>query len=79
MSTREMRSVLEDDRVKQDLKEVYHKYDVTDVSPCSPRALLRADATVVQLWVLTIAGFIGVAGLIASITVCCMHYRSVFI
>lgn len=70
-----MLDVLEDESMADELKRVYDKYHVTNVAHCAPRIIARADATMIQLWVLVIACFIGFAGLIASITVCCMHCK----
>lgn len=75
MTTKEMMEVLDEMSVAEKLKDIYKKYHVTDVARCSHRNLEKAETTLVQVWVLVIACFIGLAGFIASCAVCCMHCK----
>lgn len=75
MTTKEMMEILEENSIAEKLKDVYHKYHVTNVAKCSQRNLAKAETTLIQVWVLVIACFIGLAGIIASCAVCCMHCK----
>ncbi|KAJ1528348.1 hypothetical protein ONE63_006768 [Megalurothrips usitatus] len=69
----EMESLLMD-KNNDELKSVYNRFHVRAVQRCAP-ALAKAEATWIQLWVLAIACFIGIASLIASCVVCCSYNR----
>ncbi|KAL0099048.1 hypothetical protein PUN28_020237 [Cardiocondyla obscurior] len=69
----EMRSLLTDPRNKE-LKKVYKTYHVEKVQHCAA-VVARADASVTQIWVLAIAVLVGIATIISSCTLCCMHAR----
>lgn len=69
----EMRSLLTDPRNKE-LKKVYKTYHVEKVQHCAA-VVARADASMTQIWVLVIAVLVGIATIISSCTLCCMHAR----
>ncbi|XP_044726882.1 cadherin-23 [Chrysoperla carnea] len=75
MSTNEMMNILNNEKIKDKLDTVYRDYNIVKVDTCSQKSLLRTEATRVQLWVLIIATFIGIAAFIASCTLCCLHRR----
>lgn len=78
MSTNEMMNILNNEKIKDKLDTVYREYNIAKVDTCSQKSLLRTEATRVQLWVLIIATFIGIAAFIASCTLCCLHRRYTF-
>ncbi|KAL1131312.1 hypothetical protein AAG570_010930 [Ranatra chinensis] len=56
------------------INEVYKKYNVQQVEKCVP-VLERAEVTWVQLCVLSIACFIGIASAISGCILCCTYNR----
>ncbi|KAE8743505.1 hypothetical protein FOCC_FOCC010892 [Frankliniella occidentalis] len=62
------------DKKNDELNSVYDRFHVRAVQRCAP-TLAKAEATWIQLWVLAIACFIGIASLIASCVVCCSYNR----
>ncbi|XP_076643103.1 cadherin 74A [Halictus rubicundus] len=69
----EMKALLTDPR-NEELKKVYRAYHVEKVQHCAP-LVARADASMTQMWVLAIAVLVGVATVISSCTLCCMHAK----
>ena len=69
----DMESLLKD-KNNDELKNVYVRFNVRSVQRCAP-TFAKAEATWIQLWVLAIACFIGIASLIASCVVCCSYNR----
>ncbi|XP_026826101.1 cadherin EGF LAG seven-pass G-type receptor 2 isoform X2 [Ooceraea biroi] len=69
----EMRALLTDPR-NEELKKVYRMYHVEKVQHCAA-LVARADASMTQMWVLAIAVLVGVAAIISSCTLCCMHSK----
>ncbi|KYQ51361.1 Cadherin-23 [Trachymyrmex zeteki] len=69
----EMRSLLTDPRNKE-LKKVYRTYHVEKVQHCAA-VVARADASMTQIWVLAIAVLVGIATIISSCVLCCMHAK----
>jgi len=69
----EMRTLLTDSR-NEELKKVYRMYHVDKVQYCAA-LVARADASMTQMWVLAIAVLVGIAAIISSCTLCCMHSR----
>ncbi|KAK0090985.1 hypothetical protein PV326_003908 [Microctonus aethiopoides] len=69
----EMKALLRDSR-NEELKKVYEKFHVEKVQHCAA-LVARADASMTQMWVLAIAGLVGIAAIISSCTLCCMHSK----
>ncbi|KAG7208603.1 hypothetical protein KM043_014812 [Ampulex compressa] len=69
----EMKALLTDPR-NEELKKVYRKYHVEKVQHCAA-VVARADASMTQIWVLAIAVLVGVAAIISSCALCCMHAK----
>ncbi|KAL6429278.1 hypothetical protein ACFW04_008175 [Cataglyphis niger] len=69
----EMRTLLTDPK-NQELKKVYKAYHVEKVQHCAA-IVARADASMTQIWVLAIAVLVGIATIISSCTLCCMHSK----
>ena len=69
----EMKALLTDPK-NDELKRVYRTYHVEKVQHCAP-LVARADASMTQMWVLAIAVLVGVAAIISSCTLCCMHAK----
>ncbi|XP_016921882.1 cadherin-23 isoform X3 [Apis cerana] len=69
----EMKALLTDPK-NEELKRVYRTYHVEKVQHCAP-LVARADASMTQMWVLAIAVLVGVAAIISSCTLCCMHAK----
>lgn len=69
----EMRALLTDPK-NQELKKVYKAYHVEKVQHCAA-IVARADASMTQIWVLAIAVLVGIATIISSCTLCCMHSK----
>uniref|UniRef100_T1IAK5 Cadherin domain-containing protein n=1 Tax=Rhodnius prolixus TaxID=13249 RepID=T1IAK5_RHOPR len=55
-----------------EIDDIYHKYNVQSVQRCAP-LLIKAEVTWVQLCVLAIACFIGIASLISGCVLCCSY------
>lgn len=73
----EMKALLRDAR-NEELKKVYEKFHVEKVQHCAA-TVARADASTTQMWVLAIAALVGVAAIISSCTLCCMHSKYFFL
>ncbi|XP_011302373.1 cadherin EGF LAG seven-pass G-type receptor 2 [Fopius arisanus] len=69
----EMKALLRDSR-NDELKKVYEKFHVEKVQHCAA-LVARADASMTQMWVLAIAALVGVATIISSCVLCCMHSK----
>ena len=69
----EMKALLRDPK-NEELKKVYDKYHVEKVQHCAV-LVARADASMTQMWVLAIAALVGVAAVVSSCTLCCMHSK----
>ncbi|XP_012288169.1 cadherin-87A [Orussus abietinus] len=69
----EMKALLTDPR-NEELKKVYRMYHVDKVQHCAP-IVARADASMTQMWVLAIAALVGIAAIISSCALCCMHAK----
>ncbi|XP_050441705.1 cadherin-23 [Adelges cooleyi] len=63
-----------EDPTNHELKNVYKLYDVKTIERCSPKQT-KAAVTWVQLSVLGIAGFIGIASILASCILYCSYKR----
>ncbi|XP_043475497.1 cadherin-23 [Leptopilina heterotoma] len=70
---REMKTLLTDPN-NEELKKVYRTYHVDKVQNCA-KTVSRADASKTQMWVLAIAVLVGIATIISSCTLCCMHAK----
>ena len=63
-----------DNKRNRKLKAVFSKYSVNNVERCSQvRAPPRVDW--IQILILIIAVFIGVAAFVATITICCLYSK----
>ena len=63
-----------DNKRNRKLKAVFSKYSVNNVERCSQvRAAPRVDW--IQILILIIAVFIGVAAFVATITICCLYSK----
>ncbi|XP_051155276.1 cadherin-23-like isoform X2 [Leptopilina boulardi] len=69
----EMKTLLTDEN-NEELKKVYRTYHVDKVQNCA-KTISRADASKTQMWVLAIAVLVGIATIISSCTLCCMHSK----
>lgn len=69
----EMKALLRDPN-NEELKRVYDKYHVEKVQHCAA-VVARADASVTQMWVLAIAALVGIATVVSSCALCCMHSK----
>ncbi|XP_057327404.1 cadherin-23 isoform X2 [Microplitis mediator] len=69
----EMKALLRDPK-NDELKKVYEKFHVERVQHCAA-TVARADASMTQMWVLAIAALVGLAAIISSCTLCCMHSK----
>ncbi|XP_076162482.1 cadherin 74A [Ptiloglossa arizonensis] len=69
----EMKALLIDQR-NEELKKVYRTYHVEKVQHCAA-TVARADASMTQMWVLAIAVLVGVATVVSSCALCCMHAK----
>lgn len=69
----EMKALLTDPK-NEELKKVYRTYHVEKVQHCAAM-VARADASMTQMWVLAIAVLVGVATVISSCALCCMHAK----
>ncbi|KAF7997629.1 hypothetical protein HCN44_006200 [Aphidius gifuensis] len=69
----EMKILLRD-QTNEELRKVYQQYHVEKVQHCAT-LVTRADASKTQKWVLFISVFIGIATIISSCTLCCMHSK----
>ncbi|XP_046625369.1 cadherin-23 isoform X1 [Neodiprion virginianus] len=69
----EMKALLTDPK-NEELKRVYQQYNVGTVQHCAA-LVARADASMTQMWVLAIAALVGIAAIISSCTLCCMHAK----
>ncbi|XP_033335314.2 cadherin 74A [Megalopta genalis] len=69
----EMKALLTDPR-NEELKKVYRAYHVEKVQQCAA-LVARADASMTQMWVLAIAVLVGVATIVSSCALCCMHTK----
>ncbi|XP_034183183.2 cadherin 74A [Osmia lignaria lignaria] len=69
----EMKALLTDPK-NEELKKVYRTYHVEKVQHCAA-VVARADASMTQMWVLAIAALVGVATVVSSCTLCCMHAK----
>lgn len=69
----EVRALLTDPK-NEELKKVYRAYHVEKVQHCAA-LVARADASMTQMWVLAIAVLVGVATIISSCALCCMHAK----
>ncbi|XP_076056440.1 cadherin-87A-like [Oratosquilla oratoria] len=66
--------VLVDIKHNSKLAPIFDKYTVSKVENCVPhRSSRRTDW--IELWVLVIAGFIGLGAFVAAIAVCCLYSR----
>lgn len=70
---REMKTLLTDPN-NEELKKVYRNYNVEKVANCA-NTVARADASKTQMWVLAIAILVGIATIVSSCTLCCMHSK----
>ncbi|XP_024085574.1 cadherin-23-like [Cimex lectularius] len=57
-----------------DIAEIYRKYNVQGVERCAPQ-IAHAEVTWVQLCVLGIAAFIGIASMISGCVLCCSYKK----
>lgn len=62
------------DPTNEELKKVYRKFHVDRVQNCA-LIVARAEASKTQVWVLAIAVLVGIATVVSSCTLCCMHSR----
>ncbi|XP_033194669.1 cadherin 74A isoform X1 [Bombus vancouverensis nearcticus] len=69
----EMKALLTDPK-NEELKKVYRTYHVEKVQHCAAM-VARADASMTQMWVLAIAVLVGIATVISSCALCCMHAK----
>lgn len=69
----EMRALLTDPK-NEELKKVYSAYHVEKVQHCAA-LVARADASMTQMWVLAIAVLVGIATIVSSCALCCMHAK----
>nr|XP_003700747.1 PREDICTED: cadherin EGF LAG seven-pass G-type receptor 2 [Megachile rotundata]XP_012134616.1 PREDICTED: cadherin EGF LAG seven-pass G-type receptor 2 [Megachile rotundata] len=69
----EMKALLTDPK-NEELKRVYRAYNVEKVQHCAA-LVARADASMTQMWVLAIAALVGIATIVSSCTLCCMHAK----
>lgn len=69
----EMKSLLTDPK-NEELKRVYQQYHVDTVQNCAA-LVAKADASMTQMWVLAIAALVGIAAIVSSFTLCCMHAK----
>ncbi|XP_017756092.1 PREDICTED: cadherin-23 [Eufriesea mexicana] len=69
----EMKALLTDPK-NEELKKVYRTYHVEKVQHCAAM-VARADASMTQMWVLAIAVLVGIAAVISSCALCCMHAK----
>lgn len=69
----EMKALLTDPK-NEELKKVYYNYHVDKVQHCAA-LVSRTDASMTQMWVLAIAVLVGVAAIISSCALCCMHAK----
>lgn len=69
----EMKALLRD-TTNEELNKVYENYHVEKVQHCAV-VVARADASRIQKWVLFISVFVGIAAIISSCTLCCMHSK----
>ncbi|XP_012262137.2 cadherin-23 isoform X2 [Athalia rosae] len=69
----EMKALLTDSK-NEELKRVYQQYHVDTVQHCAA-LVARADASMTQMWVLAIAVLVGIAAIVSSCTLCCMHAK----
>ncbi|XP_076753802.1 cadherin 74A [Xylocopa sonorina] len=69
----EMKALLTDPK-NEELKKVYRTYNVEKVQHCAA-LVARTDASMTQMWVLAIAVLVGVATIISSCALCCMHAK----
>ncbi|XP_034950821.1 cadherin EGF LAG seven-pass G-type receptor 1 isoform X2 [Chelonus insularis] len=70
---KEMKSLLTDSK-NEELKKVYKKFHVEKVQHCAA-LVARADASITQMWVLIISALVGIATIISSCTLCCLHSK----
>lgn len=69
----EMKALLTDPK-NEELKKVYKMYHVEKVQHCAA-LVARADASMTQMWVLAIAVLVGIATVVSSCALCCMHAK----
>lgn len=69
----EMKALLTDSK-NDELKKVYKTFNVEKVQHCAA-VVARADASMTQMWVLAIAVLVGIAAIVSSCTLCCMHAK----
>ncbi|KAL2722130.1 protocadherin-like wing polarity protein stan isoform X1 [Vespula maculifrons] len=69
----EMKALLTDSK-NEELKKVYKTFNVEKVQHCAA-VVARADASMTQMWVLAIAVLVGIAAIVSSCTLCCMHAK----
>lgn len=69
----EKKLLLTDPR-NDELKKVYKQFHVDKVQHCAT-SVAKAEVSMLQIWVLAIAAFVGVSAIVASYTLCCLHAK----
>lgn len=69
-----MLMVMDSQEVKEALLEVYSKYGVTSIEPCSVKRNISTANVMASAgtWLVILAGVIGVFALVATCTTCCL-------